>query len=118
MVAKERKRSIRCATFKRFLEVNLKNYLEDIANHGADAGYPWLTYTRDTVALWDKYKDEIWELANNESESMGCTNVAEMIAGFHRADMLTSYDTFANLMVWFAAETYARQAIDEDEKED
>lgn len=100
-------------TFKEFLHKHLADNLEDIANHGTDAGYAYLTYTVDTVLLFDKYGDEIWDLAQEESESLGYKNVAEMIAGFRRADMLYSLDTFKNLMVWYAAETYARQYVDE-----
>ena len=107
-----KKRAIRHKTFKAFLQDHLADYLEAIVNHGCDAGFPWLTYTSDTVVLFDKYGDEIWELAQEESEAMGCKNVAEFIAGFRRDDMLTSLDTMKNLMVWFAAEAYARQIVE------
>jgi hypothetical protein len=40
-------------------------------------------------------------------------NVADMSAGFRRADMLDDIATFKNLMVWFACETNARQITPE-----
>ena len=92
---------------------NLNDYAYDIANHGADAGYPHITYTKDTVELFDEYGDEIWEMATNEAEELGY-NVAEMISHFSRSDMLESLDTFKNLMVWYACEKIARESEMQD----
>lgn len=103
---------IRSKTFRDWFNANLKENARDIANHGADAGYPHITYTSDTVKIFDRFADEIWEMAVEEADAMGCKNVAEMIAGFGRADMLSSYDTFRNLMVWYACETLAREMED------
>lgn len=109
---RERKRAIRAKTFRAFMLANLREYLSDIAEHGADCGYPWLTYTSDTVRLFEKFAPEIWEMASRESDDLGCKNVAEMIAGFNRADMLDDWSRFQNLMVWYAAETIAREYAD------
>lgn len=111
-------KKIKEKTFRDFLKRHLADNLHDIANHGADAGYPWLTYTADTVELFDRYGDEIWKLACNMAEEIGYKNVAELIATFKRADMLDTLDTTKNLMVWFAAEEYARQLIEGNEEED
>lgn len=103
------------ATFREWMIANLADSLGDIASHGADSGWGGLTYTRDCVELFDQYGSEIWELAVQQAEDMGCKNVADMIAGFTRADMLGDLDTFKNLMVWFAAEEYARQITESTE---
>lgn len=95
-------------TFKAWFKENLWEYASDIANHGADAGFPHITYTTDTVKLFDQYGDEIWEMAVNMADDMGDKNVAAMIAGFQRSDMLSTLDQFKNLMVWFACEELAR----------
>jgi hypothetical protein len=95
-------------TFKQWFKDEMWEYAYDIAHHGADAGYPHITYTSDCVKLFDTYGDEIWEMAVEEAESLGCKNVCEMIATFGRADMLGSLDQFKNLMVWYACETIAR----------
>ena len=100
---------IRSKTFKAWFDTNLKDSARDIARHGADAGYPCITYTSDCVKIFDKFGDEIWAMAVEEAESLGSKNVAEMVAGFGRADMLGSLDTFKNLMVWYACETLARE---------
>lgn len=100
---------IRAKNFRRWFKANLREYAQDIANHGADAGYPHITYTSDTVKVFDKFAGEIWDLAVQEASSMGCKNACEMIAGFTRSDMIDEIDRFKNLMVWFACETIARE---------
>ncbi len=102
-------------TFRHWLVNNLADSLEDIVNHGADAGYGCITYTRDCVELFDTYGDEIWSLAVEQAEELGYKSVLAMIADFRRVDMASSLDEFKNLMVWFAAEEYARQLVDSGE---
>ena len=100
---------IRARTFRSWFDANLKHQARDIAEHGADCGFPCITYTSDTVCIFDRFEDEIWNMAVQEAENLGCKNVAELIAGFRRADMLDDIATFKNLMVWFACETLARE---------
>jgi hypothetical protein len=95
-------------------KANLAESARDIATHGADAGYPYITYTSHTVVIFDAYANEIWAMAVEEAEQQGLKNVAEMIAGFGRADMLGDWDQFKNLMVWYACETVAREMEGDD----
>lgn len=104
-------------TFREWFKANLSEYASDIANHGADAGFPEITYTSDTVKLFDAYGDDIWALAVEMADSVGSKNVAAMIAEFARSDMLDSLDRFKNLMVWFACEEIAREMVDAGEAE-
>lgn len=101
-------------TFAEWFAANLSESAADIANHGADGGFPCITYNADCAAIFDRYADEIWNMANEMADDMGERNVAAMIAGFQRADMLTSIDGFKTLMVWFACEETARNMIGED----
>lgn len=99
--------------FRAWFKANLKDSALDIARNGADAGYGCITYTRDTVVIFDKYGPEIWDMAVEDAEEMGCKNVAEMIAGFGRSDMIDGgLDQFKNLMVWYACEKVAREYED------
>jgi hypothetical protein len=100
---------IRAKSFRSWFNANLKSYASDLAKHGADCGFPCITYTSDTVKLFDRFGDEIWAMAVEEASNMGSTNVADMIACFRRSDMLDDLATFKNLMVWFACETLARE---------
>ncbi len=104
--------AIRAKTFRAWFNANLKDSASDIANHGADAGFSYITYTTDTVHIFDHFAHEIWDMAVEDAEDQGCKNVAEMIAGFGRADMLSGLDQFKNLMVWYACEKVAREMED------
>lgn len=104
---------IRSRSFQNWFKANLNEYAEDIASHGADAGYPYITYTSHTVEIFDKFADEIWDMAVEDAEAMGYKNVAAMIAEFARSDMLDSIDSFKNLMVWYACEKFAHQLTDD-----
>ena len=103
---------IRATCFESWFKANLKDYQEDIANHGADAGFPKITYTADTCKIFDRFASQIWDMAVEDAESMGYTNVAAMIAEFNRSDMLDSIDSFKNLMVWYACEKLAKELTD------
>lgn len=102
-------------TFKAWLLATLDtDQIRDLASHGADVGWPGLTYTKDCAELFDTYGGEIWDMAVQTAEDQGAKNVAELIATFRRSDMLDDLSTFKNLMVWFAAEEYARQLAGDD----
>lgn len=101
--------------FRDWFKANLLESASDIASHGADGGYPHLTYTRDCAETFDLFADEIWEMAVQDAEEMGSKNVAEFIAGFGRADMLSDFTQMKNLMLWYAAEKVAREIVDAGE---
>jgi hypothetical protein len=100
---------IRSKSFKDWFLANLRTYAQDIAEYGADGGFPCLTYTDDTVKIFDKFASEIWKMAVEDSQNIGYNNIAAMIAEFGRSDMLATIDSFKSLMVWYACEKLARQ---------
>lgn len=105
---------IRAKSFRSWLLANLsKNELRGLAEHGADAGWPGLVYTQDCVQLFDKFSAELWGLMVVDALDYGYQNVAEFMASWRRADMLNDFDTFRNLIVWFAAEKIARELTDD-----
>ena len=103
---------IRATCITAWFKANFKDYQEDIANHGADGGFPKITYTADTCKIFDRFADQIWDIAVEDAEAMGYKNVAAMIADFGRSDMLNDIDSFKNLMVWYACERLAQQLTD------
>jgi hypothetical protein len=105
--------NIQYESFKDWFEENLHEHIEDIALHGADAGYPAITYIADTVKVFNEFENEIWDMAVEDAEAMGYKNVAAMIAEFGRSDMLYSINCFKNLMVWYACEKFAQQLTDD-----
>lgn len=96
-------------TFKEWFEQNLAEDAADIAAHGADAGFPHITYTSDTVVIFDEHSDEIYQMAADMAEEMGAKSVPEFVGTFVRADMAESFDGFKNLLVWFAVEQLASE---------
>jgi len=105
--------------FRNFMEGNLDDYIEDIANQGASRGFPHLTYYDETGELYDKYSEEIWDALYEDTENFGNKNVLELIASFGGADDVGSDEQFKNLLVWYMAERTAREIMDErDEDED
>jgi hypothetical protein len=97
-------------TFREFVAAEYETEeLQDIAGHGADAGWPHITYTRDAVALYDAYECELWDMLNEGAEMMGAKNVQEFVSGFVRSDMADTPDGFKNLVVWYAIEELARE---------
>lgn len=109
---------IRAKTFKSWMMANLKESLPDIANHGADSGFPGITYYSDTVALYDKFEDEIWEALNEDAEDLGNSNPIELIATFNGAKNVSDATTFKNLLTWYMAERIAREYTDKREAHD
>lgn len=99
-------------TFKEWFKENLSDEAEDIANHGADAGFAHITYTADTVEIYDRFESEIYDMLNEDADSFGHKNVEEMIAQFQRADMLSWPEGRKNLLVWYACERVARELTD------
>jgi len=86
-----------------------KGELRDIAQHGVDGGFVGLTYTADTVDLFDAYGNEIWDMAYEDAENFGAKSVPEFVAGFRRTDMASSLDGFKNLMVCTPLSTLHRK---------
>lgn len=88
------------------------NPLEDVASHGADTGWGGFTYTQECVEFFDKHENAIMEMAQEDADSFGYSNVAELVATFGRADMADTMDGYKNLMAWYALEEVARRETD------
>lgn len=84
--------------------------LRDLARHGAEGGFPGLTYYRDTVALYDAHGPEIWEALAEDADAMGLAHPLALIASFGGAGNVYSAAQLANLLVWYMAERIASAA--------
>ena len=101
-------------TFQDWLRETLDaEQIEDLAEHGADAGWPGLTYTSDCVELFERFEDEIREALNEDAESMGHDSPEALVATFNRRDMLWSEDGRRSLLVWYMAERTAHEIAEE-----
>jgi hypothetical protein len=90
--------------FKQYLLDNYDhNTLADIANHGCSGGVVGMIYYYDTEALYLKFAHAIHEAIN---EYMGVTGERPL---YVVEDDLDNFQSFANSVVWFAAEWFADQ---------
>jgi hypothetical protein len=108
-----------CNAFKEWIKKEYGwNTLADITNHGCISGFSGLTYYSETTALYRKYKDDIWEMLNEDTESFGYKNVSELISTFNGADCADNNDRFENLLVWYAVEKVAFEVTDGEYRDD
>lgn len=94
-------------SFREYIKAEYAEDLADIANHGCSGGFSGLCYYAETVTLFDKYRDEIFEILGEMADSMG-QNIPELIASFNGAADVGDFAQFANLCVWAATEEIAR----------
>jgi len=77
-----------------------------------DTGWQGLTYYKDTVALYEKFDDEIWKALYEDAETVGAPNVLQFIADFSGAKNVSNDAQFKNLLVWYMAEHVAREVVE------
>ena len=87
-----------------------KETLRDVVQHGADAGYSGFIYYKDTCAFYERNKEAIWELLDDDAQEQGTTILA-MLGSFAKADLVSDVDTFENLMAWYALEAVAQREV-------
>lgn len=80
--------------------------LADIVNHGAVSGWSGITYYSETIALYDKYHSDIWEMLYDDTKDMGYKSIFELLSTFRQSDVADDAQ-FKNLLVWYAIEKIA-----------
>lgn len=55
--------------------------IEDIAGHGADAGWCGFTYTKDTCEFYRANRKKINDWIKDTAEEMGCNSSIELVKG-------------------------------------
>ena len=104
---------INARTFKAWMKANYnKATIGDIADYGANGGFPNLTYYHDTCKIYNKFEKEIWEALATDSKE-GDTTIPEFIDTLDNDIDIQDPDTFKNLLVWYYAERTAREIVDE-----
>lgn len=105
---------IRAKTFKQWFKANFtKGEMENIAEHGADCGGHCLTYYSDTVKIYEKFKEEMFDAVFEDSESYGYENIYQFLGSFNKAYMPLDHTGFANQLTWYMAERTARELTEE-----
>jgi len=107
---------VRAKTFEDWMKANFsKQDLRDMVRHGVDCGFGGLTYYNDTVKLYDKFSDEIWNALYDDAQNMGYNNVLQFIVECFRDSDVASDAQFKNMLVWYMAERTARAILGEDD---
>ena len=108
-------------TFKDWMK-NQFDYDEllNLCEHGAQGGFSGLIYYSETNALYNEYRNDIWDMLERDREDFGMQTCAELIASFNGAKDVASDEQYKNLLVWYAAERIAfeltqSRCFDEDE---
>ncbi len=98
-----------------FKSMMLREYeedeLKDMVTHGVDGGFHGLIYYSETVVLFERYRDDIFEKLSDITEDHGYKNIYELLATFNKDHMPHNYLQFANQLVWFMAEETAREIL-------
>jgi hypothetical protein len=103
---------IRSKTFKQWMLRSFsKKDLSDIATRGAKMGYPGMLYYRDTSHLYQKFKDEIWNILVDDMKVSDYDNIFDFMSQTFskRSKEVETKNQFEALLVWFAAEKIARE---------
>ena len=86
--------------------------LAEVMRHGAGVGWPGITTYHETMTLYDKHEEELWDMMYEDSESFGSSSVMEFIAGWNTAAQIVDDATFKNYVVWYAAEKVADELLE------
>lgn len=90
--------------------------LKDLSYGGCSSGMvSSLIYYSETTRFYGTYKEEIWELAEEQAQELGHKNALEMISNFNGyRDGATQFE---NIMAWYSFEETARSVANELEIE-
>ena len=94
-------------TFKQWIAEYQQDTLNDITTHGCSGGVSGMIYYQETNDLYDRYCVELHEAIDEYKQCVG--EWPEYIT-----NELGCSTTFKNAVVWFVAELYAQQLINQD----
>jgi hypothetical protein len=104
---------IRARTFEDWMRANFsKSDLQDMTTHGVDSGFGGLTYYSDTIKLYDRFADEIWNALWEDAQCAGYNNVLQFITDNFRCSDVSCDAEFKNLLVWYMAERTANELLE------
>ena len=104
-----------------------RDSLQDVANHGADGGFPGFCYYSDTCAFYARHQSRIVALVEELADDLG-KSPCKLVAGFRclngdysEAEIgrtlygpKKGHDTqIANALAWFALEEVARNVTEQ-----
>ena len=89
--------------------------IKDIAEYGCINGTcAELIYYDDTVKFYDRFSDEIWDLINETSDSLGHDSVFNFFNSWFNRKQVCSETTFKNALALFAVEQTCLKILEND----
>lgn len=85
--------------------------LEFIAQGNLINGVSGFIYYSETCAFYEKHREEIWEMLEEDAEEYGYKSVVSFIASFNNQPQ--THAQYQNLLCWYAVEREARAIVDE-----
>ncbi len=102
-------------SFKQWMRNEFDNdELRDMVNHGVAGGLSNIIYYSETVPLYEKFEEEIWNKVAELREALGDKTELQTILRMGGAKNVDSSETFKNLLVWFMVERTAREILEEE----
>jgi hypothetical protein len=96
---------------------NIKGHLQDVCHHGCISGsVSHLIYYKDTNEYYQKFKTEIWDLLQEDSENLGFNNIMSFIASLNGCNNVDSEEQLLNLLSWYAFESVSNWILSELEE--
>lgn len=99
-------------SFKKFmLETYEPTELKEINDHGCAHCAPGgMIYYHETIALHDKYEDELWETIARNAEDCG-QGFFEYVSSCQGKYQTECPQQFKNWIVWYCAESFAQDFV-------
>ncbi len=94
---------------------NDTNQFAEIVEHGCASGVAGFCYYHETVAFYEKFEDEIWEILNNTADECGYDDPIKFIASFKGSKDVSDAAQFKNLLAWFAIEHVSAEILEDEE---
>ena len=86
-------------------EYTTVEFITDLQQGGCQSGLvPELTYYRDTLAFYNRHKDEINQLLAETLKDLGLSSQAKLFIDWDPSDPLALEVHNQNLLAWFAFE--------------
>jgi len=91
-----------------------KEERRDIVEFGCSSGFHHLTYYSDTVKLYRRFEEEIWDSLFEDADAYGNVSILQFIASLNGAEDVGDETQLKNLLVWYIVEKTAYRLTEEE----
>ena len=103
-----------CKSYAKGYDSGMAGFMSDLRQGGCSSGIiSELIYYSDIVKFYDKFEEEIWNLAFEDAENQGI-NVMEFIISLNGSNNVGCLNQLKNLLAWFAFEEMSFRLFDKE----